>query len=184
MYTLPVPSIEYLANLFSTKIATLDLVPVGGTGYMDLVGPNHFIDAQCDEANYGSVFQGVDVHGRKYLSFKLKIVQENDHIPNCNFAISCIYTVFERYSNDSAVICICPSHYARDMEMMFLNNILKLCGLRLTAEHGWPTLVQLVQSFANTQKFQIKSAPSGFSSSHKLSDAQLDHLSTYTVSMN
>lgn len=154
------PTVNELLNIFRGEVNQLHNIPVGSTDYLDLTDENHFSSAGCNNSNYGYIFSGYDIFGRKYIALKLNIKEfhQNQQIDEYN----CIYTIFERYSDDKNFISIANSHKMYDKNSKFLHNVLCMYGLQICKNNGWAKLKEMFKSFADKKDWKIK----GFSSSN------------------
>lgn len=167
-------SIDKLLTNFNDQINIFNNLPVGSTGYLDLTDKDHFSSSGCDNSNYGYIFCGYDVFDRKYIALKLNVkeFQQDQQIDEYN----CIYTIFERYSEDRNFICIANSHKMYDTNSKFLHNILCMSGLKIYKNHGWQRIKKMFKSFANKKEWKVK----GFSSSNTFLG---DKMSYYVVNI-
>lgn len=157
---------------FDGKICKLEDLPVGTTDYLDITESEHFIKSGCENSEYGNIFLGTDKFGRKYLAFKLNVkeYQENEKVNEYD----CIYTVFERYTNNTEFICIANSHKMYDKNSNFANDILEVYGTQLYYDRGWEKINDMVTSFSKKEVWKV----SGYSSSTEMKNKY----SEYTVS--
>ena len=119
-------------GLQNVPVIPTDRVRCGGTGYLDLMEPDLF--ASCPTG--AKLIRGQDEYGRHFLSMYLKIEKcfantaKTDHDPQESgvHSFTAVYTVFQRYMNDSDKICICNSHSAKDTSQVLIGSLLEMGG--------------------------------------------------------
>lgn len=167
-------NINELLSKFKGELNQFQNLPIGSTHYLDLTDKDHFSAAGCNNSNYGSIFSGYDTFGRKYIALKLNIKEFNQDKQINEY--NCIYTIFERYSDNRNFICIANSHKMYDKNSKFLHDVLYMSGLKICKDHGWEKLNEMFKSFANKKDWKTE----GFSS---LNDFLGNKKSDYVVNV-
>jgi hypothetical protein len=102
-----------LFGKFNKQAHMLSDVPIGITGYLDMVSPEHFRECEHPEM----ALRGMDRSGRLFYSFFLTIEERKKFDPEWK-KTDCIYTFFQRYSGHDKV-ALCTSHLKPDYAHVF-----------------------------------------------------------------
>lgn len=104
-------------NIINNSIK-IDDIQVGSTDYLDVVPQSYFNN--CKDYN---ICTGIDKYNRPFLSMLITIEKKIDN--EFVFEKECIYTIFQRYTDDNKYV-ICPSHYKTDKILLSLMDIYTL----------------------------------------------------------
>lgn len=132
----------YLSQLFDDEL--LESIPTittecGGTGYLDRVKPNDFIDENNVPVHMA---KGIDQFDRHFVTMGLQVSSKSDPGDNRYY----IYTLFRRYTETYSIWVMCISHYSKNTDFI-IPNLLRYS--MVVTNEAWEILKKLLQNYKN-----------------------------------